>query len=557
MKNLYIFCFFACLLIFSGCFQPVDIGETYIEKATAHLRVTNNSEDDAYILEGLELRNAEGAAVWEGLGLGKGETWEANTEIAGAFSLWYRVKDTWISASEVKAYNGGQVEIALNRSHEFLFKGETIGITQQDEDRDGLPDAWELENGFDPENPGDGGTVHVKYPGGRDDAPGNGTRDNPYKTLAKAVAKAGRGLNDDARTVVVQGTLSWANGGNGTDNPEYKGRADSVFSLGKTRNPVTIRGDGAVLTADGSGGKRVLYLGPGANIALMDITITKGRGTGGGIFATGAELSLGPGATVEYNNNNGTNDLTGIVGGGVYMELGVLTMETGSSVSNNKANSGGGIRLAASDFYMRGGAITNNDVTASGGGLYSETGGTVEMFEGALISGNLAGTAGIKDGSNGGGVTVNGDLTMHGGSKIINNKLRDGFGGGGVYVTGEGTVLTMEGGSIISCNVNTYLANENDTGKGGGVMVSYSASLIMESGAVISGNTAGKTGGGLFLSHEGTSFTMKPGAIIYGKDANGNKNIAEKSEKTDTGHAIYDNRPGINRHYSDDVTSYP
>ncbi|MDR2109900.1 MAG: hypothetical protein LBP32_01190, partial [Spirochaetaceae bacterium] len=258
-----------CLLVFFGCFQPVDIGKTYVEKATAHLRVTNDSEDTDYILEGLELRNAEGAAVWKGLNLSKGQSWEANTEMAGTFTLWYRVKDTWISASEVKAYESGQVEIALNRSHEFSFEGEKADAAQKDSDNDGYPDVWERENGFDPENPLDGGPVYVSANGRDEPEHGNGTREYPYKTLAKAAAKAGRGLSPEIRTVVVVGTLD---GQNGNDrNPAYPGRSDSVFFLGKTRNPVTILGkdplnpggpSGVLTVAQLPSDKRgILYLG--------------------------------------------------------------------------------------------------------------------------------------------------------------------------------------------------------------------------------------------------------------------------------------------------------
>ncbi|MDR2160319.1 MAG: hypothetical protein LBP23_09680, partial [Treponema sp.] len=281
-----------CLLVFSGCFQSVDIGETFVEKATAHLRVTNDSADESYILDGLELRNAEGAAVWEGLNLSKGQSWEVHTETAGTFTLWYRVKDTWFSANEVKAYNGGPVEIALNKSHEFLFEGEKFDVTQQDSDEDGYPDAWEEENGFDPNDSGDGGIVYVKA-NGQDEAPGNGTRDHPYKTLAKAVAKAGRGLSPAIRTVVVMGPapLSWGTGGNEPNNLEFPGREDSVFYLGKTRDRVTIRGEGpdnpGILTAETVTNKRVLYLDSGADIAFQDIRITKGRHIGGGVYASG------------------------------------------------------------------------------------------------------------------------------------------------------------------------------------------------------------------------------------------------------------------------------
>jgi hypothetical protein len=549
MKNPCIYCLLAVLsLILAGCFQPVDLGETYVEKGTAHLRVTNVSADSAYILEGLELRNAEGAAVWENLNLSKGQSCEVNTEMAGTFTLWYRVKDTWISASEIKPYEGGQVEIVLNKSHEFSFEGGAPDAAQDDFDNDGYPDAWERENGFDPEDPGDGGPVYVGGSNGQDT--NRGTPTSPYLTLAKAVAKAGRGLSPDIRTVVVMGELTLLNGGNGPNNLEYKGRDDSVFYLGKTRNRVTIRGESdAALKADGSGGKRVLYLDTGADIALRDITITGGKGGGGGIYASDAKLSLESGAIVE-NNNGPADNLTGIAGGGIYMERGTLVMEPGSFVRGNWAYGAGGIRLAASRFDMNGGEITANHAKFGVGGLSAD--GSTIVMRGGAISANIEGDTVMGDAGGGASIGLFSDFTMYGGS-ITDNVANSGF-GAGIYVTGESKLIMKDG--EISGNVCTHKTGDPNTGRGGGVMVVNGASFTMEGGK-IAGNTAGRVGGGLYLSESNTKFTML-GGTIYGNnpiDPN-DKNEAQRTDTDPKGHAIYDARPGgvaVRLDYDDDV----
>jgi hypothetical protein len=569
-KNRVAFCLLAALgLVLASCFQAVDTGETFVEKATAHLRVTNESADESYVLEGLELRNAEGEVEqsWEGLDLAAGDKpWEVHTETSGSCTLWYRVKDTEISGTAIGVYQAEPpVEIALNRSHEFSFRGEDIEITQQDADGDGLPDAWETEHGFNPEDPGDGGTVYVS-PLGRDEAPGNGTKTHPYLTLAKAVDKAGRGLlingvDDSARTVVVLGTLTWANGGNDQLNPENKGRDDSVFYLGKTRNPVTIRGENetnpGTLTAENAGNKRVLYLDSGAGITLRDMVITGGKGSGGGIYASGANLTLGPGTAVKENNKTtaaNLNDLVGISGGGIYMERGVLVMEPGSSVSDNMASGGGGLRLAAATLTMNGGTITNNRSTGAGGGLYAADNCTVKMFVGAAINKNEGGTEGTYSGFPGGGVYLSFSVfTMHGGT-ISENKLKDGYAGGGVYVSDESTMI-MEGGEI-SGNTNTNTLENKMQGTGGGVAVVQKSSFIMENGKIAK-NTTAYVGGGLYLAHSGTTFVIR-GGTIYGNTTDGNANIAAAANRTDTGHAIHDARPEIsnaNRAYNATVTA--
>jgi hypothetical protein len=549
MKNRSAFCFFAGFsLILAACFQPVDIGETFVEKGTAHLRVTNESEDKAYVLEGLELRNAGGEIeqFWEGLDLTvKDKPWEVHTETSGSCTLWYRVKDTEISSTAIGVYPAyPPVEIALNRSHEFSFKGEAIEVTHQDTDGDGLPDAWETEHGFDPANPDDGNEVYVSASGRDEPEHGNGTQSYPYKTLAKAVDKAGRGLNDKARTVVVLGTLALANG-NGPDNAEHPGRDDSVFYLGKTRNPVTIKGEGpdnnrGTLTAENSGNKRVLYLDSGANVTLQDMTITGGKGIGGGIYASGAELlTLGSGTEIKANNKGNGNVIV-IEGGGIYMVQGDIVMEPGSSVSDNEAGYGGGVRLLASTLTMNGGKITKNNSVGGPGGLNAD-GSTIKMFGTAEISDNTAGANDNVRGRNGAGVILESfsKLTMHEESKITRNKLTNGY-GGGLYVTGEST-LTMKGGEI---SYNECTASVDTSGRGGGVMVVYKSSLIME-GGVIKNNKAEKIGGGIYLAATGASFTIKDGTVYGGTGDNKNeatKGDNDDSEKAKHGHAIYDAR---------------
>jgi hypothetical protein len=589
IKNRVAFCLLAVLgLILAGCFQPVDIGETFIEEGTAHLRVTNDSEDDSYILEGFELRNAEGAAVWEGLDLKAGKSRDIHTETAGSYTLWYRVKDTWISETIVDFWEAGPVDIALNRSHDFSFKvGDGFKVTPRDEDRDGVPDIWETENGFDPKDNSDGGTVYVSA-NGLDEAPGNGTREQPYKTLAKAADKARRGLDDAACTVVVLGTLDWLNAND--RNPENQARADSLFVLGKTRYPLIIRGEdltdlakAGVLKGHPAAHKRVLYIGPGADITLLNIKITGGKHTGGGIYVSGAKLTLGPWTTVTGNESY---DVAASASGGIYMERGTLIMEADSSVTGNTANSSGGVTLVASTLTMNGGKITNNKVRESSGGL-SATDSTIKMFAGAEISGNEVGAANAS-GNNVGGVALSySTLIMYNGSKIIGNKVYGGS-GGGLYTAGE-SFVTMEEGSEISGNECPTPSGQSYTGIGGGLHVGGMTTFTMKGGK-ITRNTAGNYGGGIDLSGVGTSFTMEGGEIsgntagrigggiilssgalltikggtIYGSGDDtptDKKNTATKGDSDNQdakhGHAIWDADSG--KIYDDNVTAdnYP
>jgi hypothetical protein len=414
------------------------------------------------------------------------------------------------------------------------------------------------------------------------------------------VEKARRGLDDSASTVVVLGTLNWLNGND--RNPENQARADSLFALGKTRHPLTIRGEDpadsskpGILQGNPDSGKRVLYIGPGAEITLLNITITGGRQTGGGIYASGATLTLGPGTTITGNQSY---DLTAGEAGGIYMEGGILVMEAGSSVTLNKAYYTGGVQMRNSRLTMNGGRINENSAVTDHGGLCID-GCTVEMFDGAEINEN-------KGSVTGGGVSMAFcEFTMHSGSKIIGNKLEKGI-GGGLYVTGE-SKLVMEDGSIVS-------GNECGTGDGGGVVVIAGSSFTMENGALIKGNTAARHGGGVlvdmasFFTMEGggitgntakkngggvfvygnASFVMEGGAIagntaeehggglylnslsnpgvtsftitggtIYGDNANPDtlKNEAKAAADNPKSHAVYDNRTKTAKSYNETVTT--
>jgi hypothetical protein len=581
MKIRSAFCLFSCVLIFSGCFQPVDLGETIVEKGTAHLRITNASADDAYVLEGLELRNAAGEVeqswAWPGLeALEAGTTKEVHTESTGSFTLLYRVKDKDISGSAV--YEGGSVDIKPNSIHEVLFKGEAA-VTQQDEDGDGLPDAWERENGFDPTDSSDGGVVYVKA-NGQDEAPANGTRDKPYKTLAKAAAKAGRGLTPEARTVVVLGKLTLATGGNDPGNREYPGRLDSAFYLGKTRRPVTIGGENsdsiAALTVESTDNRnrRVLYLDSGADVTLRNIEISGGKHDGGGVYAYGANLTLGPGTTVKQNQSLAYTNPDAKDCGGILMERGILTMKEGSSVIDNTGGIGGGVKLIGSRLTMENNSkINNNKVKYGAAGLRVEN-SVVEMLAGSEISGNIAGDSTVNTGAGGGGVTVEAfsTFTMYMGSKISGNIMHNGF-GGGLYISGQST-MTMKGGLISGnqCIMGTNFSSKADylgaSGRGGGIALTNGSFFIME-GGTIAKNTAARSGGGLYFTEGGTTFVMR-GGTIYGKGDTGYENVYLSTDTSDGargGHAIINYNLGggsngvpiIKKAYETDVTAanYP
>ena len=340
----------------------------------------------------------------------------------------------------------------------------------------------------------------------------------------------------------------------------------------------TITGCRANGTADYNYGGGGIYNNVGT-IELTDCKITGGNDTanpdaycGGGIYNKGALTVTGG----TISGNKATS------GGGIYSYKGsTLTMESGAIIGNgatssgggvynngtfimnggriggttsaeaNTANNGGGIGNGSDGaFTMTGGEITGNTATKNGGGVYGY-GGTFK-FESGTISGNTAG--GTLNLEGGGGVfNYCTKFTMTGGTISGNKVEASGLTyGGGVFQ--ESSTFTMTGGTIIgneaNCGggVNVYSgtfkfeggtiggttpAEANKASSGGGVN-NYRGTFEMSGTAVISGNTATGSGGGVYTGWDSFAKSTITGGTISGNTASrgGGVCVANKSSAT-------------------------
>ena len=177
--------------------------------------------------------------------------------------------------------------------------------------------------------------------------------------------------------------------------------------------------------------------------------------------------------------------------------------------------------------------ITNNSSAYNGGGvfLYKKapsgssdytSGGDTSMTLAALIQKNTAGTSG-------GGVAVGADntistypsITVTGGS-ILGNEATNGN-GGGVYMPGGAFILN--GGEITG----------NTAQNGGGISISNGSFELGENAKfTISGNTATRYGGGLYVS-DATQKVTFDGGTIEGNNASAGGGVAlENINSTET-----------------------
>ena len=214
-------------------------------------------------------------------------------------------------------------------------------------------------------------------------------------------------------------------------------------------------------------------------------------GSGGGIHAAG-------GATIELRGGVIEENIAAQGGGAVSINGNTVVELSGTVIRNNTATKWGGgfyIRHGAT-LNMTGGEISGNS-SKIGAGVLMDYAGTVMNLSGGIITGNKAGTAG------GGGIyaSTNTVFNMTGGTVSKNESEAV---GGGIAMNGAKGNLT---GGEISKNVAVE--------RGGGVYASCSADntgKIIIDGAQIINNTAGFSGGGVFIQNE-ISFTMESGSV--------------------------------------------
>ena len=224
----------------------------------------------------------------------------------------------------------------------------------------------------------------------------------------------------------------------------------------------------------------------------------------------------GTGAAV----NNGTMHMYGgeISGNGCGVQAGGKNNEKksrsgsfylhGGKITDNHGSRGGGVYVI-NGFYMDGGEVSNNTATGNGGGIYMEVGSI--SLSGGKVTGNRAG-------GDGGGVctyaysTDRSVVNLSGNAEISDNYA--GGRGGGVYLyvynylgNGNYCQLTMDSGKI---------TGNTSVGEGGGVYADaadgnykFRSTVNVKGGAQITGNKKGKEDNNLYLPRYSEGVTIR------------------------------------------------
>ena len=265
----------------------------------------------------------------------------------------------------------------------------------------------------------------------------------------------------------------------------------AIFAI----NSATVTVTGSTLS-DSSAFRGGAIYARDSDISLTDSTVSGNTAdrSAGGIGVNGGSLSVTRGAVNENGWEPGQIGVTGRVdyGGGILADGSTLSID-GTTINGNYAGYGGGGGVRAQDItdaLITGATINDNVTTGYGGGVlwgafgdggaYPVTG----VIRDSTIDGNAA--------SDGGGVALLvGTLAIER-TTISNNTASDSYGfasGGGV--ANFSSDLTIEQ-SALTNNTANY---------GGGLYFdnySYDGSTVVTN-TTISGNDAGRYGGGAFL----------------------------------------------------------
>ena len=306
-------------------------------------------------------------------------------------------------------------------------------------------------------------------------------------------------------------------------------------SCGATKEDIytyEVSGHGAIVGKNNE--SPLLYVKGGALTLDDGVIVAKGGNRA-------VEVSHAANGTLNlkdcYLVGNTVDDITKEGGGAVYCgDGGTINVHDGAVISGNKAHQGGGVYVGASTITMDGGYITNNE-TAFGSdksGKYGGGGGGILLrnssilMQGGYITGNKVYTGG-------GGISIEGDTVkdrkIEGGFISSNYCLGPRGDGAGIALYDHSSIeISAATGNKVYITNNEVLA-DGDWG-GAGMFVGENSTANLYNTLIIN-NKADGFGGGLSGCSTGRIFNSGNlrGAAIFDNSASGTKTSGYVSSK--------------------------
>lgn len=265
---------------------------------------------------------------------------------------------------------------------------------------------------------------------------------------------------------------------------------------------------------------------------------------------SGSTLNIQDKAVIRNNKMMIMPSHTG-KGGAIYADQATITM-TGGNVEDNIANYGAGIYLNKSVLNLSGGSIRNNkarvketidnnDPTPRGGGVsaydstINMTGGTVEGNE-SVYGGGIELSYSTMDFSS--GTVQNNSAKRCGFGTIYDGKpYTQYYSGGGGICAYQGSTLHISGEAIVRNNSAVEI--------GGGICMGsqepLKGNVLYMTGGTIDSNTAGASGGGVFIQAAFNGGEKSVAHISAGQITNNQMNGEGDTQMVFGGGGIYVN----------------
>lgn len=243
---------------------------------------------------------------------------------------------------------------------------------------------------------------------------------------------------------------------------------DTIAASGDTSKKYTIYVDGTVEAPydDFTNGT---FISIGTTASNLDLTI-KGLSADARAVLNARQKSSYKGCVLTSEDTSLTLENLKITGGkeinsgGIYIKSGNLTLKNCVVTKNESSNGGGGIQFDGEKLVVENSEISGNN--GDPGGLWVKEDSAQTKIKNSNIKNNVAS-------SGGGGLKLAGESTIEG-CDISGNKAESGVGGG--------LILSIDNKS---CKIINSVISNNTAGENGGGIYMTSGTLILGSGAVI------------------------------------------------------------------------
>jgi hypothetical protein len=310
-------------------------------------------------------------------------------------------------------------------------------------------------------------------------------------TVAGNFAQHGGGIRFSGEITIqdsdIQGNAAAEDGGGLYYHGSAFGAAPQTSTIDNTtlQNNTAQRGGGIffVYRSGESGGVATLKLQAGSKI------VGNAAAEGGGLYQT-QTFGSGSNARTVLDNSTVEGNTATASGGGILNEGGVLTVQAGSVIADNKAEGiGGGVYARENPQAFRETIITilNSAVsgnTASGGG------GIYHLGERATLNGSSV--TGNRATGDGGGIYNDRSEMVISGSRVADNKAAGN--GGGIY--NSGGQLAVQPDPVFASTASS--AVNGDSGGNGSRNAGSVTPTFIQVGSSVNANEAGSKGGGIF-----------------------------------------------------------